>query len=737
VLRHHLVRSLLLTWFVTLSSVFADDQLPKYHVLIIGNRPASTIESQSGKKIFPGTFQQIMDFKHDPQDTLKTKRLDLIKKRILELGLSTEPFTVEFTEDASGYTHGGIIIRARGQSEVLQVDDAPQLKDPEEKEDLEYANTIGLEHIEASLQQSTSLPTARRQLIRWTLGPSPANRTCVQTGSHHDFEDPRVRRVFEGAQLNERADFSSQEIQDALSDAARYLNRSQRLRIFEINPCLKSIQKGLWSHLVREKRGQLAWDFKRWVEVVDANKNKFTFFGKTESHVFREDAGDVMMMLRFSQQVLLDLKPNEFSLWLPREFREWATRDTNTPDVATRMEPIDFLAFFVASNHFADLIKTSNHDPVSRNHVVKTAIQHALSPEIYPPVISAAKINSNDAQTNGKGSFFLYCSGDSFRDSQETSPLVDVRLLTETQLRSWKESAFTYTFLCGSLGANLVVPVEKIVLPLKDPIDALFQVGKDRKVKSVVTFNIVDDVGSSYLKQLKGGTILQGYHPAGADEVIEDVRKDFMTEMLDSDFYFPVNFQTSEAQLLIGGVRNLKMRFEKEVAGITSQIIFYIPHGGDVSKQGVSDDDLGNLFRERRKLSETRRLHILNLACHSVKHLHSWVHFFQVSLKGEWDVDQIKQQLSTLESEVPITIGSDTAFSTNDVNLLINYSRYPFKAIELAIEEKPVQELIAFLTNQEFIPDSNLGKNYLYDIPAQSNRLNLSIETSAGGRLLY
>jgi hypothetical protein len=539
------------------------------------------------------------------------------------------------------------------------------------------------------------------------------------------------------------------EIQQAVERViATRLNWQQRCRLFE----RKNIAPGplaplfvtLWKELVSNHRSIVAWDFQFGVELLSNHRDRFVFDGLSHHIVAKADAGELVTTSQLIAELLLTLKPADIDL-LPLEFRERTASDTNTPNPNSRLEIIDFLTDELTRTRYAPWAKTTVLDTLGVQALVRSAVQHILVPDSYPPAVVLSKAKSSSPPGEGKDVFYLFCAGeplvvggDPFQGTKGDLFIGSITL-PERDLRDRMINEVPLTFQCGKKGGTLTANVERLRVPLINPEDENFEVGPDRKIKAVVSFQILSDIGKHYLEKLKLGVISQGYRLI-EESLTTDMQNDFLTELSDSDFYFPLNFHTNGDRFYLGPERCGKMRLQKETDGVTAELVLYFPPvtpttGRDYRPAYVSAEDLTGLFKKRRTMEEIRRLTVMNIKCKSNVCVPQWTRVYKLSLPAVGG-EEAKDLTNLLAPEVPVVIGSDQSFASNTVDDLIKNSTYPFKAIDLAVKGRPIKELISFLRINNFMPASNTSSKDHFDVAAQEKNLTLTIQLLNGEKIV-
>ncbi|MBI1859646.1 MAG: hypothetical protein HYR96_01850 [Deltaproteobacteria bacterium] len=703
---------------------------PIYTTRIVINGAQST--RVPDRKLIFQTFDKYASGAYANPEQARAHAFAIQKAR--ELHLEKAPFFFEWAVSSNGTLLGDVAIVTQ---EGFYSASLSPLVDPESTE--KGASPISITEMESRLMQGSLTP---EEALRSILTLPPADVECLTVNGQLDFKDDRLDKIAAGLKVSSPSQLE-QAGQKVLRKIVQEMRRDQRLALFQNqgsrNECLAPIAESAWTELKSLKRASLAWDFQHYLKQLNENRNHLEFVGETHSHTPDANRPELRLWLRFTAALVLELKPNEFVRYLPRPLRESLARDTNSPDVETRKEPIDIVTYFVSQDRFSSWLTATDMDTVHRNAIVRAAIQHTLAPESYLPEITVVK----EHLAEGGTPYRLFCSGAEIEGAphkgSRPDPLVSYVVLTQQFLRGGLDKPRFHNFMCGPLGASLETTIEKLRVPLHDPIDSHFIVGKDKKIKAISTFPIISEVNAQFIGMLRAGLILQGYTEADQVRSVANLHDDFLAEMLEADLYFPMYSGPGGSEMHIGVNGSHKLRMRRQHKGVEIELILYVPPQRNAqsivpkTSASVSETEMFDLFRRRRALDVERRLTILNIVCGSVGHIPAWMRFYKLSIPEE----PTEEVLARLPGEVPIVIGAQRSFNSNSLEEWTKYAQYPFTAMVMSAEEAPVTDLLKYLEGEKFAPGTALGDALYFDQKAQDDRITIHVLTQMGTRLTF
>ncbi len=428
---------------------------------------------------------------------------------------------------------------------------------------------------------------------------------------------------------------------------------------------------------------------------------------------------------------------SQFRSFLSREQITYLLRDTNTDSDESRKEPIDILAYKIAEEISDEFAGFEGFEKEKINQLVGESIKKQLNASYtqsyLPAFVGGSSVDSAE-------DFVLFCPGGAWALLQQNNQtlqgsdgyirnnsLYGTLVLKRHFVETFGQSEGSLGLRCGTENGTLSIHSGKLKKPLTDPSSAHFEIGNDHKIKAVSTFSLTGRVTENFFNMLQAGTALSGYSVVEKRNVSE-LKQEFLNEISDTDFYFPVN-HTSYDSHPIGNVGGMLFRVQKKVEQNTTEIVFFTPPTSD--GQGVSLDhaEVARIFKARRSRPESRRLFITNLKCNSIACPPFWMNAYQASIP----LTLRESEYNRIANEVPVAIGAAKSFDDYDnIDGLLKNAEVPLGILEKAQAESSVADFIHFLTAMSFQPVSNLGKPMYFDVRASHSNLRLKLVTSTG-----
>ncbi|MCB0403748.1 MAG: hypothetical protein KDD51_03115 [Bdellovibrionales bacterium] len=696
------------------------------HIWTVG-RDATEAERARYKQVYSTDYATFIQ--HKESNAVIQEQLRSVQQDVQGRNLSDRTFTITWAADKDG-------IGIKG-SESINIDPVPEPpKDPEEE--FSAPQLASLEDLLSIVTEPGASEDLLPKFYRWAITADTFE--CHKAEEIFEFDgESTLRPLFVKLNLHGTADLDSELSVAAQQSVAAWLTRPERLRLFqrahETSHCLHGVFKPLWEKTVKSRPEFLVWDFYQVVQSIHQNREKLDY---NADHFYETEDGGLREQLKLAQELILSVPASQFNARLSQNAKDWLTRDTNSEAEESRKEPIDILKWTLGPSRLASLGENTDVGSVGVGSVASYTIQRMLNPQKYAPQIVLAVSSPAHAEKFGEKHYFIFCAGGDLKTDQrlqenvgkigEWVPFLD---LSESELRELRDRRQEPTFNCGGEGARIGLPVERLKVPLRAPVGEHFVVGSDKKVKAVFTFSLVDQVSDAFVNNMKQGISLQGYQ-VKSESVVRNPKADFLAEAMEADFYFPTNHATDDSKFWIGSTDGRKFVLEKAQGEVLLQLVVFMPPTTGGRAEFLTDDEISAFFRKRRKISEQRRMTVMNVKCGSASCVPKWQRTYKNSL-GD---DLTSGEAARLLGEVPLFIGADRTFETGSVGQYMSHAIYPFLAMDMAAQEKPLGTLLTSLRDSSFRPVANIDNPDYFSVEAQLRNVTLVVTTNRGERIV-
>lgn len=468
-------------------------------------------------------------------------------------------------------------------------------------------------------------------------------------------------------------------------------------------------------------------DFEQAIEILKAKQNQIGYTSQTHKYTYKDR--ELENLAKYSVILLEAFSPRAFerpnspeSKLISREVREALTQDTNTPDMRSRMEPIDILAFQFAQKHFGsddgDIVKNGRH--------AKQAIATYFKGDIGAHVFSASIENESGFRGSAYKSIKFLCLGGMLSFVNPSDNELRLRLLNEGVYNEnplfgahvFSDSVFNKLlklgyedihFRCGdreysaNLASNFLEPVPKAgdKLSTKAVKDRKLKIGDDKKIKSTVTIGLVSEAGVVLETALRASMAANQYAVKQVSRV-KDLKSEFTKDFIDSDMYLPVGHSLSVERFTLGSEGGKRFVFEKKIkdGDAVSELVVYLPPGqknpNDDVETNLSGQEVADALESRYKGGIPPPF-ILNMSCDSADTARGWVFAHGVAT----------ERLGCADTEKPVVVGTDRSFATESVLHIASHLKHPMAALKVAENEGTADDLFRAMKQTGYDPVSN------------------------------
>ncbi|MCB0418500.1 MAG: hypothetical protein KDD39_12685, partial [Bdellovibrionales bacterium] len=593
-------------------------QYKRTHLWAVG-RELTEAERATYKQVYATDYATFIS--HKESNAVVQEQLRAVQQDVQGRNLSGRTFTIAWATDSEG-----LGIKGSAQINVDPIPEPP--KDPELE--FEAPEIASLQDLEAVAAENAPAEDMLPRFFRWAI--TAESFDCRSSDGSFEFDgESSLRPIFYKLNITQNGDLNSEASQAAQKTVATWLTRPERIRLFErtseTTHCLHPVFKNLWAHTVKSRPQFLVWDLYSLMQTVYANRGNLEY---SADHYYQTEDEELKADLKLVQSLIFSLPASQFDANLAQNAKDWLTRDTNSEAEESRKEPIDILKWTLGPEKLTAIAEDTDLGSVGPGTIASYTLQHLLNPQKYPAKIVLAVSSDSHMEKFKEKHFFIFCAGGQLQaDPQLQENLAKVGDwisyldLTEAQLREFRDRRHEPTFSCEKESAKIGLPVERLKVPLKAPVSEHFLVGSDKTVKAVFTFSLVDQVSNDFVTNMKRGISLQGYE-VKSEAVIRNPKTEFLEEALTADFYFPTNHATDDSKFWIGSTGGRKFVLEKKRGDVLLQLVIFMPPASGGSHESVTDEEISAFFRKRRKISDQRRLTVMNVKCGSASCVPKW-----------------------------------------------------------------------------------------------------------------